>query len=173
MKFDKAIINPSRDEELAILLNDIIKLYRKEVQVNIDRGQCFRESYRFVDWLASNNFINKSIEADIWEGLYIIDSPEKLPLTIMDLEQHEYDEFMDLYEDTMPPYDYRDGVVEYELSELIWKYLLEHASEDRLSEFYAFNHAWVDIDGLIIDFTWEQFKDALDDLENLEERYEY
>ena len=173
MEFDKAIINPNSDIELASLMNDIIKLYRKEHEVYVERGQCFRQSMLFIDWLFKEGFTNDNFIAEVWEGLYIIDNPEKLPLNIMDLEQDEYEEFMDLYEDVMPPTDYSDGVVEYELSELIWKYLIEYVSEDRLSEFFAFDHAWVDIDGLIIDFTWEQFKDALDDLENLRERYEY
>lgn len=36
-----------------------------------------------------------------------------------------------------------------------------------------FDYAWVDIDGLIIDFTWAQFIEAIEDTGNLADRYQY
>ena len=169
--YDKAMVNFFDNVGLADMLNPTIKEYRELENIDECRGQCYDEANKFVYWLQDNkpklyeNLLDRGLQRV--DGFFIIDEPEKLPLEFQDLEQDEYEEFLNLYEDDFDPNDPKD------ISYYIWKYLEEYANEDRLSDFYAFDHAWVDIDGFIIDFTWTQFKNAIYDTGNLIERYEY
>lgn len=170
-QFDKALVNYYANIGLSERLIPVIKKYRAEVNIDECRGQCYNEADKFVYWLQDNDwdlFLElQDMGLQRVDGLFVIDNPEKLPLEVQDLEQDEYEAFMSLYEDDV---DFNDPA---DVSYYVWKYLEEYANEDRLSDFYAFNHAWVDIDGYIIDFTWPQFRQAIDNTGNLVDRYEY
>ena len=169
--YDYALINYFSNFGLADMLNPIIIEYREAEYIDECRGQCYNEADNFVYWLQDNYqdvFLDlKDMGLQRVDGLFNIDDPEKLPLEVQDLEQDEYEEFMSLYEDDV---DFNDPE---DVSYYVWSYLQEYAEEDRIGDFYAFNHAWVDVDGFIIDFTWPQFRQAIDNTENLADRYEY
>lgn len=170
-QFDKALVNYYVNIGLSERLAPIIKQYRSEIDIDECRGQCYNEADKFIYWLQDNDwdlFLElQDMGLQRVDGLFVIDDPEKLPLEFQDLEQDEYEEFLNLYDDDIDPSDPED------ISYYIWQYLQEYADEDRLGDFYAFNHAWIDIDGYIIDFSWPQFKEAIDNTGNLEDRYEY
>lgn len=169
--FDKAIINPYNNLGLSEILNDVIKEYRDKEYICDKRGQCYEESNNFVFWL-QDNYTDlfeelKEYGLQVVYGIFEIDNPALLPLELQDLEKDEYEEFLDLYEEDI---DLND---EEELSDTIWEYITENADDSRIESFYMFDHAWVDIDGLIIDFTWAQFIEAIEDTGNLADRYQY
>jgi len=170
--YDKAIINPNDWINMANIINPLIKEYRKSSIINTDRGFCKRESDNFIFWLQDEHkdiFDNLVDTANIKvvDGYFNIDYPEGIDLDIMDLNSVEGLEFMDLYEDNVDFTDNRD------VSHYIWEYIQHYVDDDRLGDFYSYNHAWIDLDGLIIDFTWEQFKNAIAEQFPSIERYEY
>jgi len=172
MKYDPALINYYDDTELSNILDPLIKEYRTKEDVDICRGQCYNESDKFINWLEKNhNEIFKELDElgmQRYDGLFSIDSPEKLPLEIQDLEQDEYEEFMDLYEDDVDFHNPEN------VSYYVWLYLQNYADDERINDFFVMNHSWIDIEGMfIIDFTWQQFKNAIINTEDLIDRYEY
>jgi hypothetical protein len=167
--YDKAMVNYYSNLGLADMLNPVIKQYRKEVYINSSNGQCYNESDKFINWLSSN-FSNLYRVLETYgikrhEGYFGVDYPGKLLLGLGHLEKDEYDVFMDLYEDSWDS--------PKELSELIWDFLEKLYKDDpaKLGDLYEVDHGWVGIDDFIIDFTWEQFKNAIKDTKNLVDRY--
>lgn len=171
-KFDIAIVNPESNPELAELLNPIVKEFKNKNKLcQSNRGFCFTHSEDFVDWLRDEypvlyrKLLQRGIEKI--EGVFQIDNPEKLYLEPSDLESKEYEAFMDDYEDEF----FKAQNDRREVSDLIWKWAKENI--DYLDDFYYMNHGWVEIEGLIIDFTWLQFRHAINNKIPMTERYEY
>lgn len=162
MTLDKAIINPEVDIELAELINEIIKLFRSKNIINEERGFCYDVSRTFYNYCKQLGIP----KLRLIEGLFEIDNPEALPLGTMDLKQTEYDRFMDEYELDI---DFTD---DKEISEYIWQFVQENLSDDEIESFYNFEHVWVEIDGIIVDFTWTQFINAINTIDNLIDRYD-
>lgn len=170
LDLDKAIMNCDESNiEMAKLLNPIIAEYRLNSKIDESRGQCYNECDNFVYWLQDNKPELYSELEELGlnriEGSFQIDYPEKLPLTLQDLNTEEYKNFLDLYEKDVDLHDEEDT------SHYIWKYIKENL-QDKIHHYYSYNHAWLFVDGLIIDFTWEQFKNAIDDKENILFRYD-
>lgn len=173
---NKAIINPEKDRELAEIISRVIDEYNMDSNYDkfCARGHCYNQSQQFLD------YVDHEVDIDIrWyllqdeglrliEGLFEIDRPEEMLLDYNDLYDNEYDEFMDLYGDN-PGLDDPE-----ELSYLIWEYIKNYASEDRIEEFYEFEHVWLETyNRLIIDFTADQFKNAINNNNrNIASRYE-
>jgi hypothetical protein len=171
-QFDTAIVNPQSNLELTNLLNPIVIEFKEKNKLSsYDRGSCFARSNDFIQWLKKTypalyeNLLNKGI--DTMEGLFQIDNPPKLPLEISDLYDDEFEDFLDKHGEE---YSRIEGKTN-EISELIWKWAKENL--ERLDDFYYMSHGWVEVDNLIIDFTWPQFKNSINDKVPLIERYEY
>lgn len=171
-EFDISIINPEDNPSLAKLLNPVVKEFKNKNDLcQSNRGFCFKHSDDFIVWLMEyypvlyKNLMNKGLKKE--EGGFQIDYPDKLYLEEWDLQKNEWQDFLDKYEDE---YYYAQGN-RIELSKLIWKWAKENLK--RLDDFYYLPHGWVEIDGLIIDFTWLQFRHAINNKVPLKERYEY
>lgn len=171
-EFDIAIINPEDNPNLAKLLNPVVKEFKNKNKLcQSNRGFCFIHSKDFLQWVDTEypvlykNLLEKKIEAI--EGLFQVDNPEKLPLEESDLYSKEWEKFLDVYEEEyFQVQGDRDAI-----SNLIWKWANENSQN--LDDFYYMNHGWVEVDGLIIDFTWLQFRHAINNKVPLKERYEY
>lgn len=131
--------------------NKLTEEYLKTNQVDTARGQCYNEAESFYWWLVEEKGLEN---VRVVDGLFEIDRPVDLPLSLQDLKSDEYEEFLDLYDDNFDLY------TEEELSEVIWEYVNKYT--DRRSDFYYIPHAWVEVDGIIIDVTVEQFDKAID-----------
>lgn len=171
-KFDISIVNPNDDIELANLLNPVVREFKNKNKLcQSNRGFCFIHSEDFLNWVDREYPIlyRKLLERGIsvMEGLFQIDDPEKLPLNEADLYSEEFGKFLEEEE-----YNY-SGLKgdRRELSNLIWEWSKKNI--EKLDDFYYINHSWVDVDGLIIDFTWLQFRHAINNKVPLKERYEY
>ena len=175
-ELDTAFINPEDDRQLAKNINFILLEYRKRYNPKAERHTCYEESSRFVKYVRDHywdiylDLKNKGL--DVIEGYFEIDRPEKLPLDLQDLDSYEYNEFLDTFEEEI---DIKNKV---ELSEAIWLYLKQKAEEneeakDRLEDFYFFDHAWVEVGALIIDFTVGQFINTLEQDKDILQRYNY
>ena len=171
-QFDIAIINPEVNPGLAKLLNPVVKEFiNKNKLCQSNRGFCVKHSNDFITWLKNEypvlhkNLLKKGLE--LVKGLYKIDNPEKLYLEPLDLYEDEWEDFLDKYEDD---YFYIEKDKK-EVSELIWKWAQE--SLERLDDFYYVTHGWIKVEGLIIDFTWLQFRRAINDKNSLRKRYMY
>lgn len=162
MALDKAIINPEVDIELAELINEIVEMFRSKNIINEERGFCYAVSRTFYNFCKQLDIP----KLRLMQGLFEIDNPEALPLNIMDLMQDEYEAFMDEYELDV---DFTD---DKEVSEYIWSFVQENLSDDEIENFYQFEHSWVEIDDIIVDFTWSQFKNAINTTDNLIDRYD-
>jgi len=170
---DKAIINGNPTSQFVRELNAAIGQYRKQANaICIDRGFCFDERDNFYNWLEKNKpELIKGEDVLLVDGQFSIDYPWLLPLNLIDMEQDEYNAFLDYIEE-----DLGDNLNRYspmELSEAIYNFLIDYRDEDDIGDLYFFEHAWLDFDGLIIDFTWEQFKNAIQNTEDLYMRYHY
>lgn len=171
-QFDIAIINGEDDLELANLLNPVVVEFKNKSNLcQSNRGFCYAHSNDFVQWLEKEypvlykNLMKKNLM--VVEGLFQIDNPEKLPLDESDLYSEEFEEFLDQYEEEYWQLDGdRNGI-----SQLIWMWAQENL--ERLDDFYYMNHGWIEVDGLVIDFTWLQFRHAINNKVPLIERYEY
>ena len=171
-KYDISIVNPEDNPELAELLNPVVKEFKNKGELcQSNRGFCFKHSKEFLEWVDTEypvlykNLLKQGIEPI--EGLFQVDNPEKLPLEDADLYDYEYEKFLDEYEED---YFQADGDKK-EISNLIWKWAKDNL--ERLNDFYYMNHGWIEVDGLIIDFTWLQFRHAINDKVPMKERYEY
>lgn len=172
MIFDEAIVNPEQNIELAKKLNPIIIEYRESANVCNSRHACYEESKKFYNWLKDNyeNLFEELIEQglEVAEGLFEIDNPEMLPLNEIDLENEELKEFLNLYQEQIDFLDTKN------FSRLIWQYIINYAEEDRINDFFYMYHYWIEIvnEGMVIDFTWNQFENAIEDKSNIINRYE-
>ncbi len=171
-KFDISIVNPEDNPELANLLNPVVKEFKNKNELcQSNRGLCFKHSKDFIEWVQNEypvlyrKLLGRGIKPI--EGLFQIDNPEKLPLEDADLYDYEFEDFLNKHEDDY----YYDSHNKMNLSKLIWKWA--EANLERLDDFYYMNHGWVEVDGLILDFTWLQFRHAINNKVPLKERYEY
>lgn len=170
-EFDIAIINPEVNYELATLLNPVVKEFKnKNPLCQSNRGFCFIHSQDFLYWVEDKYPIlykrlkDRGIKKV--EGVFQVDNPEKLPLESADLYSKEWDKFITDYEEEY----YQAQNNPREISELIWEWARNNLND--LDAFYYMNHAWIEIEGLIIDFTWLQFRHAINNKVPLKERYE-
>lgn len=171
-EFDIAIVNPQDNLELAKLLNPVAKEFKNKNKLcQSNRGFCFIHSQDFIEWIMNEYpVLYKKLKAmgiRKIEGLFQIDNPEMLPLEPADLESREWEDFLDQYEEEY----YQADSDPKQVSELIWKWAKENL--ERLDDFYYMNHGWVEVEGLKIDFTWLQFRHAINNKVSLNERYEY
>jgi len=169
---DKAIINGNPASQFVRELNAAIKQYRKQANaICIDRGFCFSERDNFYNWLKDNYPELLEDDVKVIEGQFYIDYPWLLPLNLSDMEKDEYNAFLDYIEEELG-----DNLNQYspmELSEAIYNFLIDYRDEDNIGDLQFFEHAWLDFDGLIVDFTWEQFKNAIQNTDDLDTRYQY
>lgn len=158
------IINPEGYEDILSLLEPIIEVYLRENTINTERHFCKIETNKFLDFLKKEftslfEELTEKYGSLEYEGYFEIDDPTKLPLDLIDLDQEEYELFLDLYEEDLPDF------TEQELSDLIFNFIMDLDMIDmteKLESLYFIDHAWVDIDGLIIDFTWKQFESTIE-----------
>lgn len=144
-------------------LDEVIKEYLDNNKVDTSRGYCFIESESLYWYIADLG--DENIDLDdlkVVEGYFEIDYPEKLPLTFQDLYSDEYEMFLDLYDDNFSLYS------EEELSEVLWEFINRYLDKSR---FYIIPHGWLEYQGEIIDITREQFKNAIKNFKNIEDRY--
>lgn len=173
-KVSKAIINPKDNLELSNYLHSVV---REFIIINdihdSNRGYCFIHAHEFIKWIEKRYPIlyKKLIDLNLKtiDGLFQIDYPIELPLSLNDLKQNQYEKFMEENED-----DYY--VVEddpCERSEMIWDWVNDNMTQEEIKSFYFIEHTWIEVGGLIIDFTWKQFRHAIDNKSNIKERYNY
>jgi hypothetical protein len=98
-KIDKSIINSNDNLELANYLNSVIKEFKSVNDIHYaNRGYCFIHSHEFIEWIKKRykvlyrNLMYKGIKAV--NGLFQIDYPVELPLSLNDLDQNQYEKFM-------------------------------------------------------------------------------
>lgn len=136
-------------------VEELLNLYlASNSTIDITRGQCLQESFEFAVYLEELGLIPGE-DFDIVWGHFEIDNPENLPLTFQDLYTEEYNEFLDLYEDDIDTGDPDD------ISYWIWQYIQRY-KPGRISKFYLIPHAWVEVYGVIVDVTKEQFSNSVD-----------
>jgi hypothetical protein len=173
-QFDIAIINGEDNPKLANLLNPVVVEFKNKSNLcQSNRGYCYIHSEDFVEWLKENYpVLYKNLSKLSFEGVEIvigqiqIDHPEKLPLGEEDLYPEEWEDFL-----TKHGEEYDKLGDDFKKSELIWKWAKKNL--DRLDDFYYMSHSWVEIYGTIIDFTWLQFRHAINNKVPLIERYEW
>lgn len=136
-----------------MLVSKIYKEYVKDTIIDTTRGQCENEAFNFGFYLEELGFKWKE-DFIVNYGHFQIDNPIYLPLNLQDLKTEEYYDFLDLYEEEI---DITDPI---DLSISILEYVKDH-KPSRISDFYLFNHAWVDFRGIIVDPTQSQFKQAV------------
>lgn len=147
-------------------LKDLIKEYLNTNTVDDSRGQCYNETESLYWWLVDlDDPLIDLEELEVVRGNFIIDYPQKLPLTLQDLHSNEYNEFLDYYEEQV---DLNDSI---ELSETIWHYVNNHLSESRIMEFYIIPHAWLEYYEEVFDITKNQFKNAVEDFNDIKDNY--
>lgn len=171
-QFDISIVNSNVNLKLANLLNPVVKEFKNKSNLcQSNRGFCFVHSSDFMNWVESQypilykNLLNKKIR--VVEGIFQIDNPIKLPLEESDLHENEWEKFLEKHEEE---YFQADGD-RREVSKLIWAWAQKNLKE--LYDFYLMNHSWIEVEDLIIDFTWLQFRHAIDNKIALVERYNY
>jgi hypothetical protein len=171
-EFDISIVNPEVNPELAKLLNPVVKEFKNKNKLcQSNRGFCFIHSKDFLKWVDTEypvlyrKLTGRGIKAI--EGLFQLDDPEKLPLEDADLYDFEFEKFLDENEEE---YFQAQGEPR-DMSKLIWEWSQKNI--ERLDDFYYMNHGWIEVGDLIIDFTWLQFRHAINNKVPLSERYEY
>lgn len=173
-EFGSSIINPEDNRELARKLDPILKQYKNTTKTLKCRGACHYEAEKFVKWLEKNySMLYNELEPTRVQGYFMIDYPEKLPLSAGDFSEQELDTFLNIYGDQIPDsFEYLDeGSKEArEMSILLWEFAKEYVKNPL--EFFYIEHEWVLIDNLMVDTSWEQFRHAIKNNKNLRERYE-
>lgn len=168
--YHPAIINPETNPELADLMNPLVKEFKiNMITCDANRGPCYNNSKDFLKWLESKyptqykNLKAKGIQ--MIEGLFKVDDPRGIKMTLADINDYEMEEFMIWVGED---YDIDNEDFTLDLLEF-----LAERYEDDLDDLFYWNHGWVEVNGLIIDLTWQQFRHAINNKENLEERYHY
>jgi hypothetical protein len=156
---DKAIINPEDNLQLSKDISDILSVYRETHNINCSRGYCYNTTRDFMLWV-HEEIPELEDDFEIIYGWFYIDDPIGLPLTIMDLDDDEREKFYNFYKGIdIPDTDYYDEENMKELSQMIWDFAsIELAFED---DWNIYDHSWIEIQGLIIDLTKEQFTGAV------------
>lgn len=173
-KIDSSIINAEDNLELANYLNAVVKEFKSITDIHYaNRGYCFIHSHEFLKWIEDRYPILYSklsnLGAKVVDGLFQIDYPIRLPLDLNDLDQKNYEKFM--LENEEEYYIIEDEI--YERSEMIWEWVVHNMTEEEILSFHFIEHSWVEIGNLIIDFTQQQFRHAIDSKEDLKARYSY
>lgn len=168
--YHPAIINPETNPELAELMNPLVKEFKiNMITCDANRGPCYRNSEDFLKWLKFKYPIQyKNLKAKglkTISGLFKIDNPQGIKMSISDLNNEELNDFIDW---AGIGYNVDNKNFTADLIE----FLAERYPDD-LDDLFYWNHGWVEIDSLIIDLTWQQFRHAINDKKNLEERYHY
>lgn len=151
MTYAKQIINKedTDDNDLKVItryINDYIS-YRefKGNPVKTGRNECFNESIELNRYLNS-----RRVRSYYVKGFFVIEDLSGMRLTMADLYSNEVEEFIEYIS---KEFEEPEKKPEHEL---VYAFAM-HKGE---SDFKTYPHAWVEINGIMIDMTAEQFEKA-------------
>jgi len=151
MQYIKQIVNQedTDDNNLKVIsryINEYIAERKfKRDYIKKDRDFCYKESFKLYDYFTKNRVKSKYVK-----GYFIVEDLSGLKLSLKDLYSTEMEEFIDyISEEFEDPKSISENDLVYAFA--------EHKG---IGDFLTYPHAWVELDNIIIDMTYEQFEKA-------------